>query len=856
MSTTVSWNAPVSGDWNTGTDWAGGTVPLPANNASLGLAAPYTVTIAGGETETINALTIANAAATLALNGRLNLGGTLSGAGPVVLSGGTIAGGTIANGAELSFNTAYNTLAGVVVDGGLQVGGPAGSATAVLTATTTVYAADGVSPGIITLGSAAATGDLYIQNTRTITNTITAGGSGENDYIDIGGTLNGGTYAPDTLTLGPASIVQGGTGDTITFRDNGQAVGFGTLVNQGLISAGPTADTVNIATQGFTNAGLMLATGPGDTLNIETGGNRWSNTGTIAVSGGGSAYLGGTILAVGALTHSGSGNIHVTGTIVNTGATLDAAGSLNGVLIDGGRIVGGTVLDGADLAFTTGYNILDGVVVDGGLQVGGPAGSATAVLTATTTVYAADGVSPGIITLGSAAATGDLYLQNTHTIANTITAGGSGENDYIDIGGTLNGGTYAPDTLTLGPASIVQGGTGDTITFRDNGQAVGFGTLVNQGLISAGPTADTVNIATQGFTNAGLMLATGPGDTLNIENGSNTWSNTGTIAVAGGGSAYLGGTLTGTGQLLIGAHGKVEIAGATGQSATFTDHNATLQLDMPAKYTGVLTSLVSGDTIDLVGETVTGAFFSGQTLVVNGVSAYAVAGDVSGDTISIVGSDLIINGPVTCFAAGTGIDTPDGNIPVERLCIGDIVLTEDAGPKPVRWIGQRHIDCARHPGPESVRPVRIRAHAFGPGLPQRDLVLSPDHAVFAEGALIPVKYLIDGEAVTQEQRSRITYYHVELDRHAILRAEGLPVESFLDTGNRAAFANAGRVVALHPDFATPADFAARIWESAGAAPLAVTGPAVARTRARLRARAMAAQPVSAARRPAAIPLRR
>ena len=121
----------------------------------------------------------------------------------------------------------------------------------------------------------------------------------------------------------------------------------------------------------------------------------------------------------------------------------------------------------------------------------------------------------------------------------------------------------------------------------------------------------------------------------------------------------------------------------------------------------------------------------------------------------------------------------------------------------------------------------IHAGAFGPGQPARDLRLSPDHAVFAEDELIPVRYLINGKSTRQVPVSRITYLHIELGHHHVVFAEALPVESFLDTGNRSAFLNGGRAVQMHPDFS------ALTWDARACAPLEVTGPRVAALRARL-----------------------
>lgn len=186
---------------------------------------------------------------------------------------------------------------------------------------------------------------------------------------------------------------------------------------------------------------------------------------------------------------------------------------------------------------------------------------------------------------------------------------------------------------------------------------------------------------------------------------------------------------------------------------------------------------------------------------------------------------------MACFLAGTRIMTDRGPVAVERLSAGAQVLTASGEVRPVRRIGHRRIDCTRHPAPQSVRPVRIHAGAFGPRLPSRDLLLSPDQAVFDGGVLIPARYLVNGTSVRQEPRDCATYYHVELDSHDVILAEHLPCESFLDTGNRTDFDNAGAVVRLHPDFARHA------WHTRACAPLAVSGATVIAARQKLLARA-------------------
>jgi hypothetical protein len=184
---------------------------------------------------------------------------------------------------------------------------------------------------------------------------------------------------------------------------------------------------------------------------------------------------------------------------------------------------------------------------------------------------------------------------------------------------------------------------------------------------------------------------------------------------------------------------------------------------------------------------------------------------------------------VQCFARGTRIASPRGALPVETLSVGDTVRLASGDTAAITWIGYREVVCRRHPQPCNVWPVRISRGAFGDAAPQRDLLLSPDHAVFADGVLIPVKYLVNGRSIRQVRRARIDYFHIELPRHDILLAEGLTVESYLDTGSRRNFATDGMPPMLHPDFSSLA------WEAGGCAPLIVTGPRLDAVRQRLEA---------------------
>ena len=189
-------------------------------------------------------------------------------------------------------------------------------------------------------------------------------------------------------------------------------------------------------------------------------------------------------------------------------------------------------------------------------------------------------------------------------------------------------------------------------------------------------------------------------------------------------------------------------------------------------------------------------------------------------------------GSNACFAEGTRIATLRGDVPVEELATGDAVLLHDGGTAPVVWIGRRTIEPGRHPSPDAVQPVVISAHAIADSVPARDLVVSPDHAFYFNGTLIPAKALVNGLTIRQVERRSVTYFHIELPAHAILLAEGMPAESYLDTGNRRAFENGGGgALTLHPEFAQP------LREAASCAPFAEHGAIVEQVRMRILGRA-------------------
>jgi hypothetical protein len=315
--------------------------------------------------------------------------------------------------------------------------------------------------------------------------------------------------------------------------------------------------------------------------------------------------------------------------------------------------------------------------------------------------------------------------------------------------------------------------------------------------------------------------------------------SSGTLVITGAlaQSAAPGLVVTGSGLLELGDAISIDqvILAQTGTTAGRVYWTNTATADL-TKLT--LTNFVAGGTLDVATSSVvniTGTAFTGGTLTIDtsGGNLSVVIGTGSAShflaATKLIGSQNVVE-ITACYLRGTRIATPNGRVAVERLHAGDLVLTP-SGAAPVQWIGYRSIDCTRHPRPHNVWPVRIDPHAFGLGQPSSTLRLSPDHAVFIDGVLIPVRYLVNGATIVQERADAVSYWHVELPRHGILLAEGLTCESYLDTGNRAAFQNGGPAQMLHPDFAWQA------WAAQACAPLIRDGAELEAARSWLLAQA-------------------
>jgi len=151
-------------------------------------------------------------------------------------------------------------------------------------------------------------------------------------------------------------------------------------------------------------------------------------------------------------------------------------------------------------------------------------------------------------------------------------------------------------------------------------------------------------------------------------------------------------------------------------------------------------------------------------------------------------------------------------------------------PQTVTWTGKRSLDLSRHHHPEKARPIHFAAGSLADNVPARDLYLSPDHALYIDGILVPAKALLNGVSIRQLTPPSVIYHHIELADHSIILAEGTQAETYLETGNRAAFENAAEAITLHPDFAQTTR------EAKSCAPFLESGPQVEAIRRQILAR--------------------
>jgi autotransporter passenger strand-loop-strand repeat protein len=613
--------------------------------------------------------------------------------------------------------------------------------------------------------------------------------------------------------------------------------------------------TADALPSGGTSTGSGITLNAGDSLTVLSGGTAVSTTvnsgGEVFVSSGGIANTT-TINANGFEFVFSSGSTN--STTVSSGGieNVDFGGTVNGATVTGGGFelvssggtASGTIVDagGQVIVFPGGEAVATvqsgGLVVSSGVDLFDAPAGATFFGRSASDVMVGTGqqlfiLPAGTVTSATVSNGGiDFVYSGGTAIDTTVNSGGT---EAVEHGGTASGTTInASGTQTALNGAATINTVVNTLGTEDVlGSATATHTVVNAGgellaTIGGITIGSTVNDSGQEDVGAEAVAS---GSTVNSGGAQNVFRGgvaSNTIIDSGGFENVSAGSTVISALVKSGGFEILSSGGAGAGVASDTVLNAGAVIDIT-----FLTN-VGGGNAGLAPET------TNELTVSVGGQTYTqqLTGDYTGDRFALgvdnAGGTTVSFSAPPCFRHGTRLLTDRGDLSVEALAIGDRVVTWSRALAPIVWIGHRQVDCARHPDPKRVWPVRVAMDAFGQDQPRRDLFLSPDHAVFVDGLLIPVRQLINGTTIAQLAVDDVIYHHVELERHDVLFAEGLAAESYLDTGNRMTFANGGGAMTLHPDFNAP-----KTWRDDAAAPLGTDEARVRPVWERLAARSRA-----------------
>jgi hypothetical protein len=386
-------------------------------------------------------------------------------------------------------------------------------------------------------------------------------------------------------------------------------------------------------------------------------------------------------------------------------------------------------------------------------------------------------------------------------------------------GGVITGQQYGiitdgSTTITNASGGTVSASGNDVVFLQTNGTVVNYGLITNAS--ATGLYLQSGGVVVNGSTGT-IAVNTGQGGTGVRLSAAGTVTNAGTI-IGGTGGAVGFGMASSANKLIVdpgavfqggvnGGTGTLELASAasagTLTATNFTGFNA-IKFDPNSQWTlagsttalaGTITGFTTTDTIDLLGFFATANSYAGGNLTLtNSVNVHTTlhfsGGPFNTGTVHIATS---AGGTVLtdlCYLAGTRIDTVNGEVLVENLAVGDLVLTLDGKAEPIVWLGKGKTLVTR--GRRSAAtPVIVRKGALAPNVPNRDLRVTKGHSLFIDGVLIPVEFLVNHRSIIWDDHAReVELYHIELATHDVLLANGAPAESYRDDGNRWLFQNA------------------------------------------------------------------
>ena len=442
---------------------------------------------------------------------------------------------------------------------------------------------------------------------------------------------------------------------------------------------------------------------------------------------------------------TGTGAFNASGT-----TSFDAATTIQGTPMNGNRL------------FLNDSTVNNGTITDATLIIGGSLSTSATVTNANT----------GVITYNVAVSSnGGNYIDGSSVASEGFA--NNGTFNVISQPGATN--TIPPSGVVPPIPTTVEWGS----SFSGTGQ-------VN--IVGGSPNSTTAIPFISSAPQQAYMQFDGGAPvsgslTFNLNDGYVTFASIATASFnfqdASGVVRFASGTDIGTGNTITGFRaGDVLGIGTAVSSAGLSYNNATDVLS----YTDTSGRAHAFTIMPTGGQVYTTASFVVDN---NGTNGYSEAA-------------ITTTAAAPCYCPGTMIEAANGEVAVEDLSIGDHVITAN-GPEPIIWIGRRSFDGRFIEGRHDVLPVCIRAGALGDGVPRRDLWVSPLHAMFLGGMLVPAHALINGVSITQAASvDQVTYIHIELARHDVIWAEGALSETFVDDRSRSMFHNAAEFERLYP----------------------------------------------------------
>jgi hypothetical protein len=681
----------------------------------------------------------------------------------------------------LSGVTLSNTAGTISGSIGVEVSGGTGS----VVNSSVIAAGYGAGVALAAGGSVTNTTGGYISSHGNYTGVAISGGAG---VVDNAGTISGyrGIYlyasgiAGQTVIDSGTIIGSGGTAVKFGADNDLMQLQPGNLLIHGTVDGGGGANALEFAA----GAGTLIGQGA-DFVNfgastVDSGGE-WSVGGNVTLGTGidltilGALSVAGTLENAGAISPVSYQGLQLaaggyllndaSGTIINSTTTEKFNPTVFGVNASGITVVNlGAIEDpagDASIYLSGGGTVVNGSAIDTSALISGSqaiyAYYAPATVTNFGSIVSGVGlgvalVQSGVVTNGAAGSTSAMIYGNEYGVfmvsgAGTVTNFGKISSQYYAILMRNGDGTVVDSgVITGGRAAISFGGSDNLLVLEDGFNitgaitASGIGNVVElQGSAGAPVTANYNALGLSGFQTASFAPGNGNYATLTITN-----------------SAQLPGTIAG----FTGIHEAVDLTTLSDVGNDATTSFNTL--------TNVLT--VTGDNgsvqLQLDSEDYTGNAWTAQNDGSNGTEVTPL-----------------------CFCAGTCIATPHGDVPVERLRVGDLVLTHTGAVRAVLWVGTGQVLATR--GRRSAAtPVIVRKGAIAPNVPNRDLHVTKAHSLYFDGVLVPVEFLVNHRTIAWDDHAQeVTLYHIELETHDVLVANGAPAESYRDDGNRWLFQN-------------------------------------------------------------------